>query len=117
MVVRRPYDCCIDLLAGATLPSSRLYSLSAPEKASMEAYIHDSLASARFSTAPILCHPDPSQFVVEVDASDTGVGAVLSQCSALDQKTHPCAFFSCRLTPAQCNYDVGDHSVPGKHQA
>ena len=34
----------------------------------------------RFTTAPILIHPDPScQFVVEVDSSDVGVGAILSQ--------------------------------------
>ena len=33
-----------------------------------------------FSSAPVLCHPDPAiQFVVEVDASNSGVGAVLSQ--------------------------------------
>ncbi|XP_037551225.1 type-1 angiotensin II receptor A-like [Nematolebias whitei] len=38
-----------------------------------------------FSSAPILCHPDPKrQFILEVDASDTGVGAVLSQRSSDD---------------------------------
>ncbi len=38
------------------------------------------LLEEAFSTAPILHHPDPQvPFVVEVDASTTGVGAVLSQ--------------------------------------
>lgn len=34
---------------------------------------------AHFMSAPILRHPNPTeQFMVEVDASDSGVGAVLS---------------------------------------
>ncbi|KAJ8356966.1 hypothetical protein SKAU_G00197600 [Synaphobranchus kaupii] len=66
----------------------------------------------RFSSAPILCHPDPSrQFTIEVDASDTGVGAILSQRAALDNKLHPCAFFSRRLSSAERNYDVGDREL------
>lgn len=65
-----------------------------------------------FSTAPVLSHPDPTrQFVVEVDASDTGVGAVLSQRSAADGKLHPCAFFSRRLSQAERNYDVGNREL------
>ncbi|KAK7918752.1 hypothetical protein WMY93_010036 [Mugilogobius chulae] len=46
----RPYDCAIDLLPGATLPSSRLYNLSRPEREAMERYIKDSL------TAGASCH-------------------------------------------------------------
>ncbi|KAJ8332185.1 hypothetical protein SKAU_G00428350 [Synaphobranchus kaupii] len=66
----------------------------------------------RFSSAPILCHPDPTrQFTIEVDASDTGVGAILSQRAALDNKLHPCAFFSRRLSSAERNYDVGDREL------
>ena len=66
----------------------------------------------RLISAPILIQPDPSlQFVVEVDASDTGVGAVLSQRSASDHKLHPCAFFSRRLSPPERNYDVGNREL------
>ncbi|KAF7640779.1 hypothetical protein LDENG_00014940, partial [Lucifuga dentata] len=46
----------------------------------------------RFTTAPILIQPDSSrQFIVEVDASNLGVGAVLSQRCPEDNKIHPCA--------------------------
>lgn len=63
---------------------------------------------AHFTSAPILVHPDTSrQFIVEVDASGSGVGVVLSQRSKEDGKLHPCAFFSSCLSPAEQNYDVG----------
>ncbi|KAI3358945.1 hypothetical protein L3Q82_014740 [Scortum barcoo] len=67
----------------------------------------------RFTSAPILIMPDPErQFVLEVDASDVGVGAVLSQQrSSEDQKLHPCAFFSKRLSPAERNYDIGNREL------
>ncbi|KAL3968321.1 potassium voltage-gated channel Eag-related subfamily H member 3 [Sarotherodon galilaeus] len=63
-----------------------------------------------FASAPILAQADLAlPFVVEVDASDSGVGAVLSQ--RKEGKLHPCAFFSRRLTQAERNYDVGDREL------
>jgi hypothetical protein len=38
-----------------------------------------------FTSAPVLAHPDPSlAFIVGVDASEAGIGAVLSQRSGTD---------------------------------
>ncbi|KAI2652487.1 Transposon Tf2-6 polyprotein [Labeo rohita] len=71
----------------------------------------DNLKS-RFVSAPVLCFPDPKrQFIVEVDVSAVGVGAVLSQRSELDGKVHPCAFFSHHLSPAERNYDIGNREL------
>ncbi|XP_013763718.1 RNA-directed DNA polymerase homolog [Pundamilia nyererei] len=49
------YNCGIDLLPAAPLPNSRLYSISKPERESMERYITDSLAAGiiRPSTSPL----------------------------------------------------------------
>jgi hypothetical protein len=49
--------------------------------------------------------------VVEVDASNEGIGAVLSQRSDQDGKVHPCAFLSRRLSKAERNYDVGNREL------
>lgn len=65
-----------------------------------------------FTSAPVLVQPDPSlQFVVEVDACDTGVGAVLFQRSCPDRKLQPCMFFSHRLSAAERYYDVGNRTA------
>lgn len=65
----------------------------------------------RFTSAPILVIPDPEKpFVVEVDASEVGVGAILSQ-RGEDGKLHPCAFMSRRLSDAERNYHVGDREL------
>ncbi|KAI4898691.1 hypothetical protein NFI96_020791 [Prochilodus magdalenae] len=66
----------------------------------------------RFTTAPLLKHPDPTRpFVVEVDASNVGVGAVLSQRSGEPQKLRPIAYFSHKLSPAERNYGIGDKEL------
>ncbi len=66
----------------------------------------------QFTTAPILHHPDPnSPFVVEVDTSNIGIGAILSQRQGDPAKLYPCAYYSRKLTPTEQNYDVGDREL------
>lgn len=78
-------------------PLTALTSVKKPFLWSTEAYAAFRLLKERFTSAPILRIPDPAlQFVVELDASDVGVGAVLSQWVISDGKLHPCAFFSRR---------------------
>lgn len=70
------------------------------------------ILKVKFTTAPILKHPDPNlPFIVEVDASDSGIGAVLSQRHGQPGKLYPCAFFSRKLTAAEQNYDVGNKEL------
>ena len=93
-------------------PLTRLTSVKIPFGWSPAAEAAFSKLKFLFSSAPVLIHPDSTaQFVVEVDASDSGVGAVLSQRTASDQKLHPCAFFSRQLTSAEKNYDVGNREL------
>ena len=71
-----------------------------------------------FTSAPALILPQPSrQFIVEVDASDVGIGAVLSQRSEEDQQIHPVAFLSPYFSPAEQNYDVGNRELLAVHAA
>ncbi len=54
--------------------------------------------------APILIHPDPAKpFIVETDASDFALGAILSQ-FGIDGLLHPVTFYSRKLTSAEINY-------------
>lgn len=65
-----------------------------------------------FTSTPILKLPDPEKvFLVEVYASEVGIGALLLQCQGDPGKCHPCAFFSRKLTLAVHNYDIGNHKL------
>uniref|UniRef100_A0A8C5MK70 Gypsy retrotransposon integrase-like protein 1 n=1 Tax=Leptobrachium leishanense TaxID=445787 RepID=A0A8C5MK70_9ANUR len=65
-----------------------------------------------FTSAPVLRHPDPRiPFVLEVDASEIGIGAVLSQRESPGKPLHPCGFFSRKLSPAERNYDIGNREL------
>ncbi|MBW0463870.1 hypothetical protein O181_003585 [Austropuccinia psidii MF-1] len=65
-----------------------------------------------FTTEPILAHFNLSlQTIVDTDASDYGLGAVLSQVN--DSGKHPIVFDSCKLLPAELNYEVHDKELLG----
>ncbi|MBW0530844.1 hypothetical protein O181_070559, partial [Austropuccinia psidii MF-1] len=65
-----------------------------------------------FTSAPILSHFNPSlPTIVETDASDYALGAVLSQVN--DSGKHPIAFDSCKLLPAELNYEIHDKELLG----
>ena len=67
---------------------------------------------ALFTSAPILRHPDPAlPFVLEVDASETATGAILSQRQGPKALLHPVAFASRKLSSPERNYDVGDREL------
>ncbi|MBW0583536.1 hypothetical protein O181_123251 [Austropuccinia psidii MF-1] len=69
-------------------------------------------SSMRKLSAPILSHFNPSlPTIVETDASDYALGAVLSQVN--DSGKHPIAFDSRKLLPAELNYEIHDKELLG----
>ncbi|KAL2444003.1 Transposon Tf2-6 polyprotein [Exophiala dermatitidis] len=66
---------------------------------------------AAFTTAPVLQHFDPdAETWVEVDASDLVVAGVLSQVDK-EGRLRPVAFFSKKMSPAECNYEIYDKEL------
>jgi len=70
----------------------------------------NSLKKAFIST-PILTHWIPNaQLIVETDASDYALAAILSIVNE-DNEVHPVAFHSCTFTAAELNYDTHDKEL------
>jgi hypothetical protein len=64
-----------------------------------------------FTVATILEHFRPERpTVVETDASDFALGAVLSQIRDT-KRLHPVAYHSWKFKPAEINYDVHDKEM------
>jgi hypothetical protein len=74
----------------------------------------DELKNA-FTSDLVMRHFDPDlPLVLETDASDYAIGAVLSQRHLLDNNTsqlHPIAYYSRKMTPPELNYGVGDKEL------
>lgn len=76
------------------------------------------LLKSAFSSAPLLAHFQPEyQTVVETDASDYAVAAVLSQENPSSQLLHPVAFYSRSLSPAERNYEIYNKELLAIHSS
>lgn len=64
-----------------------------------------------FITAPILAHWDPEkETVLEADCSGWAAGGCLSQFDN-QGRLHPVAYYSKKLSPAECNYEIHDKEL------
>ncbi|MCO5585599.1 hypothetical protein L7F22_039534 [Adiantum nelumboides] len=64
-----------------------------------------------FTTASILIHADPTKpFILETDASDFALGAILSQVGD-DGRAHPVAFHSRKFLATEINYEIHDKEL------
>lgn len=69
------------------------------------------LLKERFITAPVLALYDPdNQTVVEADCSGYVLGACLSQFDR-HKILRPVAYYSRKLSPAECNYEIHDKEL------
>ena len=64
-----------------------------------------------FTTAPILFHFDPNkQAVVEIDVSDYVTAGIFFQYDD-DGQLRPVVYFFCKMSPAECNYEIYDKKL------
>src|SRR6266850_4013209 len=65
-----------------------------------------------FTTAPILAHFNPDNpIVVETDASDYAIAAIISQISPDNGDIHPITFYSRSMQLAELNYKIYDKDL------
>ena len=65
-----------------------------------------------FTQAPVLTHFDPANpIIMEMDASDYTIAAIISQISPDDSDLHPIAFYSHGMKPAKLNYEIYDKEL------
>lgn len=95
------YQCFIRDYCWMVVVLTKLTSPLTPFTWTPEADLAFAKLKRLFISVLVLVQPDSAhQLIVEVDASDTGVGAVFSQCSIPDLKLHSCAYCSHWLTSA-----------------
>ncbi|KAI2662301.1 Retrovirus-related Pol polyprotein from transposon 17.6 [Labeo rohita] len=99
------YRCFIPNFSSLAAPLTDLTRKGQPEKICWTAAAEEALQriKAALTSSPVLRAPDFScPFLLQTDASDTGLGAVLSQVQGGEE--HPIIYISRKLSPAERNY-------------
>ncbi|KAI2667015.1 Retrovirus-related Pol polyprotein from transposon 17.6 [Labeo rohita] len=99
------YRCFIPNFSTLASPLTDLTRKGQPEKLMWNDELEKTFQSIKtaLTTEPVLRAPDFScPFLLQTDASDTGLGAVLSQ--VRDGEEHPVTYISRKLAPAETRY-------------
>jgi len=98
----------ISNFAEVASPLSDLTKKAAPDKVVWNDSCEEAFKSLKIAlcSAPVLHNPDfRKEFVLQTDASERGIGAVLSQADE-DGHDHPVAYYSRKLLPREQNYST-----------
>ncbi|XP_067305997.1 uncharacterized protein [Pseudorasbora parva] len=99
------YRCFIPNFSSLAAPLTDLTRKGQPEKVCWTPSLEEAFAQvkAALTSSPVLRAPDFSgPFLLQTDASDTGLGAVLSQIQ--EGEEHPIIYISRKLSPAERKY-------------
>ncbi|XP_067293545.1 uncharacterized protein [Pseudorasbora parva] len=99
------YRCFIPNFSSLASPLTDLTRKGQPEKVKWDDALDKTFRAIKTSltTEPVLRAPDFNcPFLLQTDASDTGLGAVLSQVQ--EGEEHPVTYISRKLTPAETRY-------------
>lgn len=100
------YQRYVSNFSAIAAPITDLLGGHAKFKWTQEAQVAFDTLKQKLTNAPILTHPDFNRpFIIQCDASTTGVGSVLYQLDANGDE-RPIAFMSKKLNTAQRNYSI-----------
>ncbi|XP_011270768.1 hypothetical protein CAOG_09111 [Capsaspora owczarzaki ATCC 30864] len=97
--------------SGVITPITKLLGKDVPFNWTPECDSAFAFLKHSFTSAPVLAYPDPSKpFILETDASDFALGAILSQ---LDDNgvAHPVAFHSRKFTGSELAWNIYDKEL------
>jgi transposase InsO family protein len=108
----------IDNYSGITVPLTRLLRKNIPWRWTERCQDVFDLLKQTFTSAPILRHFDPKlPIILECDASDYAIAAIISQVDPEDEELRPVAFHARTMIGAELNYDIYDKELLAIHDA